>query len=69
MNDYWNAISNKHQDKVRALAKSHAITIERAFNNIVRHLEWEMGQVAVNGHFQRYVTAQRVEILIDLITE
>ena len=67
MNDYWNAISDKHQDKIRALAKSHGITIDRAFNNIVRHLEWEMGQLAVNGQFQTFVTAQRIEILIDLI--
>ena len=67
MNDYWNAISAKHQDKVRALAKFHGITIERAFNNIVRHLEWEMCQATVNGHFQQFVTAQRIEILIDLI--
>ncbi|MBI9086081.1 MAG: hypothetical protein JEZ11_20955 [Desulfobacterales bacterium] len=69
MNDYWNAVSGKHQDKIRDLAKSHGITIDRAFGNIVRHLEWEMGQVAVNGHFQRYVTAQRIEGMIDLITE
>ena len=67
MNDYWNAISTKHQAKVRALAESHGITIDRAFNNIVRHLEWEMGQMAVNGHFQPFVTAQRIEGMIDLI--
>ena len=67
MNDYWHAISVEHQDKVRELAESHGVTLNCAFRNIVRHLEWEMEQMAVNGSFQRFVTARRIENMIELI--
>jgi len=67
MNEYWHAISSKHQDKVRNLAKTYGITIDRAFRNIVRHMEWEMEQVTQGGEFRGFLTGQRIEGMIDLI--
>lgn len=67
MNDYWYIISAKHQDKVRNLAKTYGVSIERAFRNIVRHLEWEMSQMAEVNGFERFLTAHHIEGRIDLI--
>lgn len=67
MNEYWHAISTKHQDKVRNLAKAYGISIDRAFRNIVRHMEWEMEQVTQGGEFRGFLTGQRIEGMIDLI--
>ena len=67
MDDYWHAISTKHQDKVRTLARRHGVSIERAFRNIVRHLAWEMRQAGAAPYFDGFMTANRIEGMIDLI--
>ena len=67
MNDYWHAISIKHQNKVRNLAKTYGITIDRAFRNIIRNMEWEMGQMTQEREFRGFLTGQRIEGMIDLI--
>jgi len=67
MDDYWHAISTKHQDKVRILARRHGVTAERAFRNIVRHLAWEMRQAGTMACFDGFMTANRIEGMIDLI--
>ena len=67
MNDYWHAISIKHQNKVRNLAKTYGVTLDRAFRNIVRHMEWELGQAPGNRSFKELLTARRIEGMIDLI--
>jgi hypothetical protein len=67
MDDYWHAISIKHQDKVRNLARKHGVTVERAFRNIVRHLGWEMRQISGRTYFDGFMTGRRIEVMIDLI--
>lgn len=67
MNDYWHAISTKHQNKVRNLAKTYGVTIDRAFRNIIRHMEWELGQMAHGEKFHGFLTGRRIEGMIDLI--
>ena len=67
MDDYWHAISIKHQNKVRILARRQGVTVERAFRNIVRHLAWEMRQAGAMACFDGFMTAHRIEGMIDLI--
>ena len=67
MDEYWHAISAKHQDKVRALARRHGVAIDRAFRNIVRHLEWEMHQMSGKPYFKEFVTVRHIEGMIDTI--
>ena len=67
MNEYWHAISTKHQNKVRNLAKVYGVTIDHAFRNIVRNMEWEMGQMTQGRKFRGFLTGQRIEGMIDLI--
>jgi hypothetical protein len=67
MDDYWHAISIKHQNKVRILARRHGVTVERAFRNIVRHLEWEIRQVSNAPYFEGFITARHIEEMIDTI--
>jgi len=67
MDDYWHAISIKHQNKVRILARRHGVTVERAFRNIVRHLAWEMRQAGTMAYFDGFMTAHRIEGMIDTI--
>ena len=68
MNEYWPIISDQHQQKVRQLAETHRVTIDCAFRNIVRHLEWEMGHMSGISGFKHFLTAQHIERMIDLIT-
>jgi len=68
MNEYWQIISNQHQQKVRQLAESHRVTIDCAFRNIVRHLEHEMTLMSGITGFEHFLTARNIERMIDLIT-
>ena len=67
MDEYWHTISTKHQDKVRSLARRHEVAIDRAFRNIVRHLEWETKQAVGASYFDGFITARHIEGMIDLI--
>jgi len=68
MDQYWHVISTKHQDKVRSLARRHQVAIDRAFHNIVRHLEWETKQAVGAGYFDGFITGRHIEAMIDLIS-
>ena len=69
MNDYWPIISDRHQQKVRQLAEAHEITLDRAFRNIIRHLESELGHLSRMHGFRHFLTARHIEQMIDLITK
>jgi hypothetical protein len=69
MNDYWQIISNQHQQKVRMLAEIHKVTIDCAFRNIVRHLKYEQSQLAGVTGFEHFLTARHIERMIDLIAK
>ncbi|MFH1983330.1 MAG: hypothetical protein ABIL58_15910 [Pseudomonadota bacterium] len=67
MDDYWHAISEAHQQKLSHLADTHGVTTQCVLRNILRHMKWELGQMSRIDGFQHFITARKVEQMIDLI--
>ena len=69
MNEYWNVISIKHQNKLRFLAKNTGITADRALHGIVSYLknEWEINPCPY--YFKELKEAKDIEEMIDMITK
>ncbi|MFH1983195.1 MAG: hypothetical protein ABIL58_15235 [Pseudomonadota bacterium] len=67
MDEYWHALSEQHQQKIKKLAETHGVTIECVFRNILRHLKWELGQMSGFNGFQHFITVRQIEGMIDLI--
>ena len=67
MNEYWNVISMKHQDKLRFQAKSRGITTDCALRNIVNYLKSENHNASRPSYFKEFVTAKEIEGVIDMV--
>ena len=65
MNEYWNAISPGHKDKVRNLAEKNGVSIEQVLRNLLKQLEWEMAEKEGSGKFEEMVTIRQIEQIID----
>ena len=67
MNEYWNVISLKHQDKLRFQAKKHGITTDCALRNIVNYLKSENHNASRPSYFKEFITASDIEEAIDMV--
>ena len=65
MDDYWHAISQEHQDKIQYLAEKRGISVEKAFRNILKQLEWEMADQPRAGKFEEMLTIRQIERMPD----
>ena len=68
MNPYWNVNSIKHQNKLQFLSKKSDITVDRALRNIVSYLKNEIENSSRPHYLKEFITAGRIEGLIDIIT-
>ncbi len=67
MNEYWNVISLKHQDKLRFQARKHEITTDCALRNIVNYLKSENHNAFRLSYFKGFITANDIEEVIDMV--
>jgi len=65
MDDYWHAISQEHKDKIIYLAEKRNISVEQAFRNILKQLEWEAADQPGPGKFEEMLTIRQIERMLD----
>ena len=68
MNNYWNVISSKHQNKLRFQAKKREITLDCALRNIVNYLKSENHNSSRPHYFKEFITGRDIEKMIDMIS-
>ncbi len=67
MNNYFNVISTKHQDKLKFQARKRGITPDCALRNIVNYLKSENHNASRPSYFKEFVTARDIEEVIDMV--
>ena len=67
MNNYWNVISSKHQNKLKFQARKHGITADCALRNIVNYLKGENHNTSRPSYFKEFVTARDIEEVVDMV--
>jgi hypothetical protein len=67
MDDFWNALTGRHRNKVIKLAENHQVSVERAFRNILRQAgaEFQLGNNL--KELENRLTIRHVEKMIDSI--
>ena len=67
MNEYWNAISGKHQERLKQVADRSGISVERAMRNLVQYLRGENCKKLQPAYMDGMITGRQIEVLIDAI--
>lgn len=70
-NDYWAALSDSYQLKVKALARQHNIDTQTVMRNLEGHLRTEVQRLQNPGitcSHQSFTTMREMETLIDTIS-
>ena len=67
MQEYWDIISTRHQEKLVAVARKKGIGLETAMRNIINYLRSDNTNSGRPDYFKEFITARHVEGLIDII--
>ena len=67
MQEYWDMISSRHQQKLAAVARKKGIGLDTAMRNIVNYLKSDNFNSNRPEYFKEFVTARHVEGMIDMI--
>ena len=67
MQEYWDMISSRHQQKLVAVARKKGIGLDTAMRNIVNYLKSDNFNSNRPEYFKEFVTARHVEGMIDMI--
>ena len=67
MQEYWNIISNRHQQKLMSVARKRGVSTDTAMRNIVNYLRSDNACAGRPGYFKEFITARHVEGMIDMI--
>ena len=67
MQEYWDIISSRHQQKLVAVARKKGIGLDTAMRNIITYLKNDNTNSNRPDYFKDFVTARHVEGLIDTI--
>lgn len=67
MQEYWDMISSRHQQKLAAVARKKGIGLDTAMRNIVNYLKSDNFNSNRPEYFKDFVTARHVEGMIDMI--
>ena len=67
MQEYWDMISSRHQQKLVAVARKKGIGLDTAMRNIVNYLKSDNLNSNRPDYFKEFVTARHVEGMIDMI--
>ncbi|MBW1781261.1 MAG: hypothetical protein JRL30_11030 [Deltaproteobacteria bacterium] len=67
MQEYWDMISTRHQQKLLAVAKKKGIGLDTAMRNIINYLRNNDLNPNRPEYFKEFITARHVEGMIDMI--
>ncbi len=67
MQEYWDIISTRHQEKLVAVARKKGIGLDTAMRNIINYLRSDNNNSGRPDYFKDFITARHVEGLIDMI--
>ena len=67
MQEYWDIISTRHQEKLMAVARKKGIGLDTAMRNIINYLRSDNANTGRPDYFKDFITARHVEGLIDTI--
>ena len=67
MQEYWDIISTRHQEKLVAVARTKGIGLDTAMRNIINYLRSDNTNSGRPDYFKDFITAKHVEGLIDTI--
>ena len=67
MQEYWDIISTRHQEKLVAVARKKGIGLDTAMRNIINYLRSDNANSGSPDYFKEFITARHVEGLIDII--
>ena len=67
MQEYWDIISTRHQEKLVAVARKKGIGLDTAMRNIINYLKSDNTNSNRPDYFKEFITAKHVEGMIDTI--
>ena len=67
MQEYWDIISTRHQEKLVAVARKKGVGLDTAMRNIINYLRNDNANAGRPDYFKDFITARHVEGLIDTI--
>lgn len=67
MQEYWDMISSRHQQKLLSVAKKRGVDLDTAMRNIINYLRSDNMSSKRPDYFKEFITARHVEGLIDTI--
>ena len=67
MQEYWDMISSRHQEKLLSVAKKKGVDLDTAMRNIINYLRSDNFNSDRPDYLMEFITARRVEGLIDTI--
>ena len=65
MDDYWDALSDTHRNKITKLAEQRQIPVDRAFRNILRQIESDLNPEAGSAKQEGLLTIRQIESALD----
>ena len=68
MQEYWQIISKRHQEKLKTVAKANGVNLETAMCDLVKYLKNDASSLGKPKYIADFITAQQIETLIDFIT-
>ena len=67
MQAYWDVISNRHQAKLKAVARKKGVDLDTAMRNIINYLRSDNACSDRPDYFREFITANQIEEMIDMI--
>ena len=67
MQEYWDMISSRHQQKLLSVARKRGVDLDTAMRNIINYLKSDNTNSNRPDYFKDFITARHVERMIDTI--
>ena len=67
MQEYWDIISTRHQEKLLSIARKRGVDLDTAMRNIINYLKSDNTNSNRPDYFKDFITARHVEGMIDMI--
>ena len=67
MQEYWDMISSRHQQKLMSVARKRGVDLDTAMRNIINYLKSDDVNSNRPDYFKEFITARHVEGMIDMI--
>ena len=67
MQEYWDMISSRHQQKLISVARKRGVDLDTAMRNIINYLKSDDVNSNRPDYFKEFITARHVEGMIDMI--